>query len=744
MLSLAGISLSREDPALLERAWLHLDPPLWPAETPPGHSPALALHPPLSPRLGILRWPVGASRWAVGRFLAHHEPLQEILQAAADAQGGPLTLRLDDGTEAVEAPVFLLTPRPLYQQPPGGDPGRDYYLLDVADARWRWWSLTPGELADGTSWADAFGSLGTLLGVTVEYDAVDPAYGDPPVRLLRGLPAPAALDLLSLAAGQRVVLTPAGRLHSRSSTSALALQEANLALGRAAGGALRSPGPLVPESLRVLLPANYAFTVSLADLSLPSHAGLVPGPFTATLRHGLLYQNPPSMPALADALAADWYRWRAGWACLALNGYPAWEHDGLSDVEYEHAPEHLLTRIVPPPPEEIVFLPNCCPSSCCCDAEIATDTIATDTHDYAVPTVDGDPADAVRLDVTGPSELTGIVRTRTDQRLTIFNPGDSILTLKHEDPGSATTNRIHTSTQGDLAVPPGMPVHLFYDETISRWTVVGGPATAYDTTRAPAETVSFSPPAEFTPATWAPVIPLDPDTAVVTVPGLVPPDLNVPQTVTLINEGDFTFVLEHDSGDVTSSVYAFDLPNDVNLSVPPGGTVVLTFVPGAGWTTTGGTAPVVAEEIILPEKDAADVPTPPAGAVAYYTDGDGDLAYKDESDVVGKVGAAGGFTWTEGTLAAAGSIQGDAAAITARTTEVTGADGTKGVILPNSAGLWTVWNSNGSNNLKVYPPSGAQIASLGTNVNYIAGAGEAQSYLRVSSTKFLQITAIVT
>lgn len=63
------------------------------------------------------------------------------------------------------------------------------------------------------------------------------------------------------------------------------------------------------------------------------------------------------------------------------------------------------------------------------------------------------------------------------------------------------------------------------------------------------------------------------------------------------------------------------------------------------------------------------------------------------------------------TVAAAGSAQGDAAALTAGVNVVTGADATKGVILPAAvAGLTIeVYNAVAANGLKVYPATGDDI-----------------------------------
>ena len=64
-----------------------------------------------------------------------------------------------------------------------------------------------------------------------------------------------------------------------------------------------------------------------------------------------------------------------------------------------------------------------------------------------------------------------------------------------------------------------------------------------------------------------------------------------------------------------------------------------------------------------------------------------------------------------GTIAAAGSEQGDAQAIVNQITHVSAADGTKGVVLPAAAAglLAYVYNLHASNGLKVYPASGDDI-----------------------------------
>lgn len=93
-------------------------------------------------------------------------------------------------------------------------------------------------------------------------------------------------------------------------------------------------------------------------------------------------------------------------------------------------------------------------------------------------------------------------------------------------------------------------------------------------------------------------------------------------------------------------------------------------------------------------------------------------------------------------LASAGTVQGDAATIVASYTIVTGADGTKGVILPacQPGDSCQIVNNSGST-LKVYPPTGAAISVPGTglgsaNSSYAHTTYAVCEYFCFSATQF--------
>lgn len=93
------------------------------------------------------------------------------------------------------------------------------------------------------------------------------------------------------------------------------------------------------------------------------------------------------------------------------------------------------------------------------------------------------------------------------------------------------------------------------------------------------------------------------------------------------------------------------------------------------------------------------------------------MAYAKELVGVGlSPGAAAGIGGQYNAVTALGSAQGDAAPLTASMSVVASADGTKGVILQGQAGdeVWVFNNS--ASTLKVYPPTGAAIAVVGTGL----------------------------
>jgi hypothetical protein len=101
----------------------------------------------------------------------------------------------------------------------------------------------------------------------------------------------------------------------------------------------------------------------------------------------------------------------------------------------------------------------------------------------------------------------------------------------------------------------------------------------------------------------------------------------------------------------------------------------------------------------------------------------------------GQASALGGVY---GTVAAAGSTQGTATAVTMSMCVVTAADGTKGVILTGQPGDELTLFNNSASTLKVYGPTGAAIAVPGTG---LGSANAAYSHTTYATCKYRCFTS---
>lgn len=381
VLSYAGVGLpvpprklarwaARVLPADLDR----IGPQPFPATRLGGFGPRQARR----PRVGSLYWPTGASRWAVGHFLASETQLKAI-RAALDLEDKPgnalpvsAELVMDTGRGAVRATMHLLTPLPLARH--GGENG--LYLLTLVDERWLWWGRVCGatvKVRPGVeTWDDLIKQAQDALGVTVESTApVDDAeWGVPPDGLdLGGEPAPAALDALLYAVGLRLSRAPDGGVTVRDFTADRQIQYANLHPEAddedwpvEAGGTFALPVAdadpptdqvyALPKTVRhvVVGPAGPTqLDQDLADLADPDF----PGPYRDAVR---AYRVPRrTADAAADGLYLQGFA--TAYALRHLSavqrryaGVVPWEPEGLSDaVEWVYREGQAATVVLRPP-----------------------------------------------------------------------------------------------------------------------------------------------------------------------------------------------------------------------------------------------------------------------------------------------------------------------------------------------------------------------------------------------------------
>ena len=93
-------------------------------------------------------------------------------------------------------------------------------------------------------------------------------------------------------------------------------------------------------------------------------------------------------------------------------------------------------------------------------------------------------------------------------------------------------------------------------------------------------------------------------------------------------------------------------------------------------------------------------------------------------------------------ISAAGTIQGDATALTKDINVVSTVSAGQGVRLPTAvAGMVIIVNNTSATNMNVYPATSAAINSLSTNAAYTHVAGASLQYYAVSSTQWYTIGA---
>lgn len=318
----------------------------------------------LPPRLGTLRWPVGAANWATAYAVCDDKQLNQIRQQAY-AGGGLLALPfwLGDGTRSLTVNLFMLPPRRL--SAPDGNP---LWLLTLVDQRYFWWQNAAAlTVTEGTTtWAQLYAAIGSALGVTISADPVAPAYMTPPAAFAAKYDSlPLLLDAAAAAVGQRLVVGLDGTVRALNVVSAQALLTANLTAASPilAGGKFRLSTADNPYDLPALVPSNFsvvfpaasggaysgawhAEAVTLASLALSDFLGVSGNGRTQVLRAlQPVAASGSQITAWAQQAATDWLRWRVAGVAASFAGVCPWAPDGIHALEFDHTATQLITRV---------------------------------------------------------------------------------------------------------------------------------------------------------------------------------------------------------------------------------------------------------------------------------------------------------------------------------------------------------------------------------------------------------------
>jgi hypothetical protein len=208
-------------------------------------------------QLGQLYWPTGASRFGAGFFLVSSDFLEKLpkydITGANDAEdtvGGlrstvnymhryeAKNLDLVEGDKPLQAKLWMLPPRPLFQQrrvPSGLSENvaripyshlNGIWVLPLVDARYWWRNFTTGDfqLPSCSSWETLFKTIFKKLGYTEAQITIDPISVDYlfPHSVLRSASqsteVPALLDTIAHSCGTRVILNYDGTVRVMNAT----------------------------------------------------------------------------------------------------------------------------------------------------------------------------------------------------------------------------------------------------------------------------------------------------------------------------------------------------------------------------------------------------------------------------------------------------------------------------------------------------------------------------------------------
>lgn len=304
------------------------------------------------PRIGVLCWPTGASRWAKIHLFVSGEQLA-LVRAAVGVAPTARPLVLDDGLRTVTASMWMLPPRPILQKGVG-----ELYLLTLVDDRYFWWQAGNVSVTNTASWSGLLSGLFASLGVSATIDAVPSGYGTPTAdRWTVGYkPAPFLIDAACKTVGLRVVRQLDGTVRCQSYATASAQDALNWTVYQyqvLAGGRLAASDVAlsVPASVSTafLGQAPVVLNTTLAALALPEY-GAAAGATGKSAQ--VIADTPATAPTVSQALyavqaATDYYSWALSLTDCTLRGF--WDRPvtGLDDYqEWVDAPDRMLTRVI--------------------------------------------------------------------------------------------------------------------------------------------------------------------------------------------------------------------------------------------------------------------------------------------------------------------------------------------------------------------------------------------------------------
>ncbi|HWA98206.1 MAG TPA: hypothetical protein VG713_06920 [Pirellulales bacterium] len=305
------------------------------------------------PKLNRLWWPTGASRFAIGLFIADETQVAGFLD---DSDGGtsPLELSIEDANGGLAVDMYMLPPRPVSCSTTTDR----LYVLTLVDERYFWQQRNVGQLtvARDKDWGWLFGQLGSALGVSIETSDVNSAYKHPdPAQFSRRYAnAAMLLDAAARSVGQRITRNPAnGNVYSDSWEQASDDFDSNLQNDyiQVAGGQLAGLGgnlTVIPEKVMVVFRKYYhggfdavgdrymvqkSASAYLDEVN--GFSGLAKTIYSTAFANfssgGSTADNDSAVTALADRIASDFYASLGKRFDYTFAGYMPWTPTAFDD-----------------------------------------------------------------------------------------------------------------------------------------------------------------------------------------------------------------------------------------------------------------------------------------------------------------------------------------------------------------------------------------------------------------------------
>lgn len=325
---------------------------------------------PRPPRLNVLEWPTGMSRWASFYCLvgsAAFAAIKETLDPLAPVAGQLEIAEVDAegvATPLVAPRMYAVDVRPVFCSDYAAEREQELFLLTLADVRYfAWYKPLEYDFAACNTWTDLITAVAeAALGITPDIPTpIDTLYDDPwPLRWFRpGVPLPLLADAAASQVGRKWVLSPEAPAKVTLKDVDEALADDQTRWDTYGDRCVAGGYDLSTTNLPGNTPAGWAVgfagdvqaieTGTLADLAIAEY-GDITGVAGQSIWLRADLRADETSTALAELMAAEWYKWQLSKTDATFRGIlPGLSSSptGMEDrVEWRYLPPDTDRRTV--------------------------------------------------------------------------------------------------------------------------------------------------------------------------------------------------------------------------------------------------------------------------------------------------------------------------------------------------------------------------------------------------------------